>query len=74
MNHIALSLEATSAMQQLLAGKVCLAPETVIQELGRAGLACRFDLRKRSRRIVLTTAGHSYLPPNYETFGITKKQ
>ena len=56
-----LSEQATSALLDLLHGKICIPSEPVISELGRLGLACRYDLRNRSRRIVLTTEGAKLL-------------
>lgn len=53
-----LSTEAAEAMQELLAGKICVPSESVVQELGRMGLAYRRDLRNFcNRRISLTLEG-----------------
>lgn len=54
-----LSSEAQKAWLELKAGKTCVPEPAVAQELGRLGLAYKPDRRSRSRRIVLTYAGHA---------------
>jgi hypothetical protein len=56
-----LSPEALQAMKELLAGLICSPSEAVVQELGKAGLAYRRNLRSRSRRLNLTTKGAKYM-------------
>ena len=55
-----LSPAALRAMGHLYSGTTCEFGEEVVRELGKAGLAYRFDLRSRSRRIVLSSEGERY--------------
>lgn len=58
MNTHSLTPEAKIAMEKLWSGQIVVPDESVVQELGRIGLAHRFDLRRfNHRRIVLTDAG-----------------
>lgn len=59
-----LSEASLHALQQLVAGKVCIPSPAVVNELGSLGLAYRTNLRSRSRRLSLSTEGAKLIPHN----------